>query len=269
MPSLIIKLCFGLLVYYGSAVGLYGSVTSGTSNPIVRLDTTYGSIFIELYAKEAPISTKNFLDYAREGYYDQTIFHRVIDNFMVQGGGFNNKHTQKDTHEPIKNEADNGLINKRGSVAMARTNIIDSATSQFFINVTNNSFLNHSGKSAQGYGYAVFGQVIDGMDVVDKIKVTPTHTGNIIIRGKSYPVKDVPKTPVIINKAHIIKDLILPESEEISDEMLSEELLKKKELLMNLDIDDRNRLLDSMDLEEKNHLLDLLDSENKDKIKAD
>ena len=209
MQSLILKLCFGLLIYYGSAVGLYGATTNGPSRPIVRLDTTYGSIFIELYAKEAPISTKNFLDYARSGYYSQTIFHRVIDNFMIQGGGFDNTHTQKNPREPIKNEAANGLINQRGSVAMARTNMIDSATSQFFINVTNNSFLNHSGKSAESYGYAVFGKVIEGMDVVDKIKVTPTHTGNIIIKGKGYPVKDVPKTPVLIKKAHIIKDLVL------------------------------------------------------------
>ncbi len=217
MPQLILKLLIGILLYYGSAIGLvHGATETKSVNPIVRLDTTYGSIFIELHAKEAPISAKNFLDYARSGYYDNTIFHRVIDNFMVQGGGFDKTHTQKNTHDPIKNEADNGLLNQRGSVAMARTNVIDSATSQFFINVTNNSFLNHSGKSAQGYGYAVFGKVIQGMDVVDKIKVSPTHTANINIRGKHYPVKDVPKIPILIKKVYIIKDLILPDPDDIS-----------------------------------------------------
>ena len=156
-----------------------------------------GSIIIELYDKKAPITVKNFLDYINNKYYDGLIFHRVIDNFMIQGGGFNSKMIQKRPQPPITNEATNGLQNQRGTIAMARTGVIDSATSQFFINVKNNTFLNHRNPSPSAYGYAVFGKVVKGMDLVDYIKTLPTTRK----RGMS----DVPVDLVIIKKARIVK----------------------------------------------------------------
>jgi len=159
-------------------------------NPMVVMETSLGTIKIELLEDKAPVTVKNFLEYVDDGYYDGTVFHRVIGNFMIQGGGFTPDMNQKETKAPIKNEADNGLENKRGTLAMARTNVVDSATSQFFINVVDNEFLNHQDKSAQGYGYAVFGRVVEGMDVVDKIKNVSTTT-------KGY-YQDVPKDPVVI-----------------------------------------------------------------------
>ncbi len=168
----------------------------GKKNPVVTMETSLGNVKIELFEKEAPISVKNFLGYAKSGFYSGTIFHRVIANFMIQGGGFTSDLKQKPTGAPIKNEADNGLKNQRGTVAMARTGIVDSATAQFFINVVNNGFLDQRDKTQQGYGYAVFGKVIEGMDVVDRIAAVKT-----VRRG--FP--DVPETPVIIKSVKVVK----------------------------------------------------------------
>ncbi|HEY9161332.1 MAG TPA: peptidylprolyl isomerase [Desulfomonilia bacterium] len=166
-------------------------------NPIVLLSTSMGDIKLELFEKEAPISVKNFLGYVNSGFYSDTIFHRVIPNFMIQGGGFTKDFVEKPTNAPIKNEAGNGLRNERGTLAMARTFIIDSATAQFFINVKDNTFLNHSSNTMQGFGYAVFGKVIEGMDVVDRIAAVPT--GN---RGE---FSDVPVKEVVIKSMKVIK----------------------------------------------------------------
>ena len=163
----------------------------------VKLTTTLGEIIIQLNPEKAPISSANFLTYVNEGFYNGTIFHRIIPGFMAQGGGFDTSFNQKAVHDPIKNEADNGLANKRGTLAMARTNVPDSATAQFFINYKDNSFLNYTSSTASGWGYAVFGEVIEGMDVVDEMAKQPT--GN---RGGH---QDVPKTDIIIEKAEVIK----------------------------------------------------------------
>lgn len=160
------------------------------TNPVVIIETSEGSIQVELWADKAPISVKNFLRYADEGFYDGTIFHRVISDFMIQGGGLTPDMKSKKTRDAIKNEASPELKNDRGTVAMARTNLINSATSQFFINVVDNAFLNQRDKSPTGYGYAVFGKVIEGMDVVDKIRNVKT-----ISFGQH---QDVPAAPVII-----------------------------------------------------------------------
>jgi len=157
---------------------------------MITLNTNFGDIVIKLNFDDAPLSSANFLQYCRDGFYTDTIFHRVIGNFMIQGGGFNAKMKQKETREPIQNEADNGLSNDIGTLAMARTNDPHSASSQFFINVADNSFLNHTGKNAQGWGYAVFAKVIEGMEVVNKIKTVPT--------GNSGPHGDVPTEAVSI-----------------------------------------------------------------------
>ena len=140
----------------------------------VKLETTMGDIVIELNEGKAPETVSNFLNYVRDGFYDGTIFHRVINNFMIQGGGFNNQMMQKTTQDPVKNEADNGLSNDRGTIAMARTQDPNSATAQFFINHKNNDFLNYTAPSIQGWGYCVFGKVTDGMDVVDAIATVNT-----------------------------------------------------------------------------------------------
>jgi len=163
------------------------------SKPQVILQTTYGNITFELDAENAPISTENFLSYVDQGFYNETIFHRVIDGFMVQGGGFTVDMQQKENGKSIKNEAANGLKNDKGSIAMARTNEPHSATAQFFINVSDNDFLNHTAPSGQGWGYAVFGKVVDGMDVVDKITACKT--------GSAGHHKDVPVNAIIINSA--------------------------------------------------------------------
>ncbi|UFS72280.1 peptidyl-prolyl cis-trans isomerase [Geomonas sp. RF6] len=163
-------------------------------NPMLVIETSLGNIRIELFQKEAPISTENFLEYAKIGYYNGTIFHRVIPGFMIQGGGFTKDMAPKAPARPsIKNEGANGLKNDRGTLAMARTNDPDSAKAQFFINVVNNDFLNHS---ANNPGYAVFGKVVSGMDIVDQIAATPT--GN----QRGFP--DVPTTPIIIKGVRII-----------------------------------------------------------------
>ena len=164
-------------------------------NPQVEMVTTKGTIVIELDAVKAPITTQNFLTYVKEGFYDGLIFHRVIPGFMVQGGGFNKDMQQKKTHDPIKNEASNGLKNDRGTLAMARTNDPDSATGQFFINSVNNDFLNYQGKSNPGY--AVFAKVVKGIEVVDAI--SKVKTGNSGMHG------DVPVEPVVITSAKVIE----------------------------------------------------------------
>ena len=165
-------------------------------NPVVTLETSLGNVKIELYEKEAPLSVRNFLDYTKSGFYSGTIFHRVIPGFMVQGGGFTVDLRQKPTNAPIVNEAGNGLKNLRGTLAMARTSIVDSATAQFFINTVNNDFLNQRDKTEYGYGYAVFGKVVEGMNVVDKIAAVKTIT-------RGFP--DVPETPVIIKSVKLLK----------------------------------------------------------------
>lgn len=163
----------------------------------VKLTTNLGAITIQLDAQKAPVTTENFLSYTKEGFYNGTIFHRVIPGFMAQGGGFDTKFEQKTTHAPIKNEADNGLKNKRGSIAMARTSDPQSATAQFFINLKDNGFLDYSAPNSQGWGYAVFGEVVEGMDVVDKMAQQPT--GN---RGGH---QDVPQSDIVIEKAEVVK----------------------------------------------------------------
>ncbi len=157
----------------------------------VKMTTSLGAVTIELDSAKAPKSVANFLRYVDEGFYDNTIFHRVIPDFMIQGGGFATNLQQKETHAPIDNEADNGLKNSRGTIAMARTGDPHSATAQFFINHKDNDFLDHSGKTPRGWGYAVFGHVIQGMNVVDKIATTPTRN-----RGGAF--QNTPSSPVII-----------------------------------------------------------------------
>jgi peptidyl-prolyl cis-trans isomerase B (cyclophilin B) len=159
-------------------------------NPKIIMETSEGTITIELWADKAPETVKNFLRYADENFYDGTIFHRVIDNFMIQGGGFCADMRQKENHQPIKNEATAELKNDRGTIAMARTRDIHSATCQFFINLKDNDFLNHSDNTSRGFGYAVFGKVVKGMEVVDQIGKVKTTT--------SGPYRDVPAKPVII-----------------------------------------------------------------------
>ena len=164
--------------------------------PVVELDTNMGAIVIELNEEKAPKTVENFLNYVKSGHYDGTIFHRIIDGFIIQGGGMDAEMNEKATNAPVENEADNGLKNDKGTIAMARTQDPHSATSQFFINVKDNDFLNHSGKNMQGWGYTVFGKVTSGMDVIDKMRGVPT--------GRFGMHADVPNEPVVINSATII-----------------------------------------------------------------
>jgi len=163
---------------------------------MVRLETNFGVIAIELDTGRAPATVKNFLEYVESGFYSNTVFHRVIDGFMIQGGGFEPGMNQKRARSPIKNEADNGLKNERYTIAMARTSEPHSASSQFFINVKDNGFLDHTAPSAQGWGYCVFGKVVEGRDVVDKIKQVKT--------GKRGGHADVPVEDVIIERAEAV-----------------------------------------------------------------
>jgi len=189
----------GLIV----ALGFLGNVCLATEgeategkNPVVALKTSEGTIRIELWPDKAPVTVRNFLRYVEEGFYSGTIFHRVIDDFMIQGGGMTPDMKPKSTHEPIKNEAAPDLKNDRGTIAMARTGMVDSATCQFFINVKNNDSLNQRDKTPQGFGYAVFGKVIEGMDVVDRIKKVPTTTVG--------PHRNVPAKPVLIQRVELV-----------------------------------------------------------------
>jgi cyclophilin family peptidyl-prolyl cis-trans isomerase len=164
-------------------------------NPVVVLETSMGDITIELLQDRAPASVENFLQYVKDGHYNGTVFHRVIRGFMVQGGGMTADMTEKPTRPPIKNEATNGLKNTRGTVAMARTQAVRSATSQFFINTADNVALNHKGMTPDEYGYAVFGKVLSGMDIVDKIEASKT--------GSKGPYDDVPVQPITIKRAYV------------------------------------------------------------------
>jgi peptidyl-prolyl cis-trans isomerase B (cyclophilin B) len=195
MTVLNLALAFGGLALLAATVAGAAQDAAPKKKPVVVLDTTMGAIHIELDPEKAPISTKNFVEYVQAKHYDGLIFHRVIPGFMVQGGGMDAEMNQRKTRDPIKNEAGNGLKNDRGTIAMARTNVVDSATSQFFINVKDNAFLNHRDESAQGFGYAVFGKVTQGMDVVDKIVAVPTAN-----KGGHG---DVPVTPVVIKSATV------------------------------------------------------------------
>lgn len=174
----------------GACALLLAATTAVAENPNVLLHTSHGDILIELNAEKAPVSVENFLRYTDAGHYDGLVFHRVIPGFMIQGGGFTPDMRQRDVGQPIKNEADNGLLNTRYTLAMARTQVVDSATSQFFINLGNNEFLNHGGRD---FGYAVFGEVIDGQHVVETIAKVPT--------GNQGMHQNVPSNPVTIISA--------------------------------------------------------------------
>jgi len=169
------------------AAGAAAAPATGEGNPVVLIQTSKGTLKVELETERSPLTVQNFLAYADEGFYDGTIFHRVIDGFMIQGGGFGKDMTQKPTKAPVKNEAGNGLLNRRGTLAMARTNVVDSATAQFFINLADNDFLNHGSRD---FGYAVFGRVVEGMDVVDAIAKVTT--------GRKGGHEAVPSEPVVI-----------------------------------------------------------------------
>ncbi|WP_424188241.1 peptidylprolyl isomerase [Actinokineospora sp. G85] len=162
----------------------------------VRISTSAGDVVVALNEEKAPKSVANFLEYVKAGHYDGTIFHRVIDNFMAQGGGFDTSFKQKPTNSPVENEADNGLKNNKYTVAMARTSVPHSATSQFFINTSDNDFLNHTAKTPQGWGYTVFGEVVEGKDVVDAIGKVRT--------GFSNGMQDVPTEQVVITKVEVV-----------------------------------------------------------------
>jgi peptidyl-prolyl cis-trans isomerase B (cyclophilin B) len=180
----------------GLILGTGPQARAKRSHPVVKLETSMGDITLELYQDKAPVTVANFLEYVKSGFYNGTIFHRVINGFMIQGGGLDAQMNKKSTRAPIKNEADNGLSNEPYTIAMARTSNPDSATAQFFINVANNSRLNHTGKTPQGWGYAVFGKVIKGREVVDKIKAVATTSRN------GY--ENVPEKPVTIIKAVVV-----------------------------------------------------------------
>lgn len=163
----------------------------------VRLSTSYGDILLELNLEKAPETVRNFVDYVESGFYDGTIFHRVIEDFMIQGGGLDQNMKKKPTRSPIKNEANNGLSNVLGSIAMARTSDPHSASAQFFINTTDNAFLDHRNTTDDGWGYCVFGQIIEGMDVVEKIEEVAT--------GMRQGYQDVPQEVILINKAMLVE----------------------------------------------------------------
>ncbi len=186
------KLCLCLVLLGLSATPML----SIPKEVIVKLATTQGDIIVQLYPEKAPLTVQNFLDYVNEGFYNGTLFHRVIPGFMVQGGGFTPGLRQKKTLPPIKNEANNGLQNQRGTLAMARTSAIDSATSQFFINVAENKFLNYRGSNSNEYGYTVFGSVIEGIETVDKIATVLTTTSGYF--------ENVPAEDIVITSAQII-----------------------------------------------------------------
>ena len=192
--TFIICLLAGLLGFCFNAPA--DAKSAQRNNPVVKLQTSMGDIYLEIYADKAPKTAENFLNYVNAGHYDGTIFHRVINGFMIQGGGMDKTMKERSTNSPIANEAANGLTNDAYTVAMARTSDPHSATSQFFINVKNNNFLNYTAPNAQGYGYAVFGKVSKGQGVVNKIKAVPTSSQ----RGHD----DVPVTPVEIIKATVV-----------------------------------------------------------------
>lgn len=181
-----------------AACVLLMAMNAHAANPRVELTTSLGAITLELYPEQAPNTVENFLQYVNDGFYDGTIFHRVIPGFMVQGGGFTQRFEQKDPREPIQNEATNGLRNRIGTIAMARTPNPHSATAQFFINVADNAFLDHTAPTARGFGYCVFGKVVEGMNVVEKIAAARTGAGG------PFP-KDVPQEDIVIQSARVME----------------------------------------------------------------
>lgn len=188
-----------LLLVFASVALLFQLQFANAANPKVKMETSKGDIIIELYPDKAPVSVANFLEYVNSGSYDGTIFHRVIKGFMNQGGGYTEAYKKVETRAPIKNEADNGLKNLINTIAMARTADPDSATNQFFINTADNSFLDHTSKSMRGWGYAVFGKVVEGENVVGAISRVPTGPGGPF-------ASDVPRMPVIIIKVTELKE---------------------------------------------------------------
>ncbi|MCP3922237.1 MAG: peptidyl-prolyl cis-trans isomerase [Desulfobacterales bacterium] len=202
MKKTLLILIFISVLYIGLAATKNDSqislkqATANTNNPKITLETNFGNIVIELNVEKAPITANNFIKYVKNGFYDNTVFHRVIKGFMIQGGGFEIGLKQKKTDSPIKNEADNGLLNNKYTIAMARTTDPHSASSQFFINTSNNYPLNHTDKSERGWGYCVFGKVIKGMEVVDKIESQQT-----VPRGRHG---NVPAFSIIVKKAKIL-----------------------------------------------------------------
>ena len=198
MKQLLKPLAFTLSLFAGAFSSAPFAASSG-DNPMIIMSTTLGDIEIELYPDAAPMTVKNFIEYVENGHFDGVIFHRVIPGFVIQGGGYNPDMSERPTNAPIENEADNGLKNLKGTLSMARTNDPHSATAQFFINLTDNAFLDFKSKDVQGWGYAVFAKVVKGMDVVKKI--AKVKTGNN--RGHS----DVPVEPVIINQAKVKESL--------------------------------------------------------------
>jgi peptidyl-prolyl cis-trans isomerase A (cyclophilin A) len=193
LKKILVILACGLPIL---CAGVAVAAEPAARNPVVLMETSLGNVKLELFPREAPISVKNFLDYVNSGFYNGTVFHRVIPDFMIQGGGFTADLNQKQTNPPIRNEADNGLKNLRGTLAMARTPVVDSATAQFFINVADNGSLNHRDNTPQGYGYAVFGKVSEGMDVVEKIVA--------IKIGTQKGFRDVPETPAVIKSMKVL-----------------------------------------------------------------
>jgi peptidyl-prolyl cis-trans isomerase A (cyclophilin A) len=202
-PMKVLRILFTTLslVFVGSALttNANGSAGPAPKNPVIVMQTSMGDIKIELYPDKAPITVKNFLDYARIGFYNGTIFHRVMRGFVIQGGGVTPDLKEKATRAPIKNEAANGLLNNRGTISMAREEEPDTASAQFFINLVDNARLNHHGNTGRAMGYAVFGKVIEGMDVVDKIGTSPTKAVN-----KEYA--NVPMTMIILKSVKILSE---------------------------------------------------------------
>jgi cyclophilin family peptidyl-prolyl cis-trans isomerase len=184
-----------ILATAAALLATHGAAAQDVSNPLLVLDTTEGIIVIELFAEQAPRTVENVIRYVEDGFYEDTIFHRVIAGFMIQGGGFGQDMVKKEVGAPVDNEADNGLRNERGTVAMARTSDPHSATAQFYINLVDNVSLDHTGKTPQGWGYCVFGRVVEGMNVVDRIARTRTQT-----KGG---MQDVPVLPIVIERASI------------------------------------------------------------------
>jgi peptidyl-prolyl cis-trans isomerase B (cyclophilin B) len=196
ITNLIGKLALGACLLAGVILATGLSAGAERRQPLVKLQTSMGDITVELYPDKAPATTANFLQYVKDGFYNGTIFHRVIPGFVIQGGGFDANMNQKSTRAPIKNEADNGLKNEAYTLSMARTMDPDSATSQFFINLKDNRALDHTGKTPRGWGYAVFARVVKGKEVVDKIAAVPTATRGMF--------EGVPVAPVTIVKAEVV-----------------------------------------------------------------
>lgn len=192
-----LKYRFLVFIFLLGGIVMSAPAEAKNNHTVVRMETSKGDIIIELFDHEAPKTVANFLEYVEDGFYEGTIFHRIIPNFMIQGGGFETELKQKATRAPISNEASETLSNVRGTIAMARTSEINSATAQFFINTVNNPALDHKSKTQQGYGYAVFGKVIDGLAIVDAIAAVKT--------GSVGYFQDVPKDDVVITKVSILK----------------------------------------------------------------